>query len=183
MNKLLVITLVFFITGCTHYYKPVSAWEEEAMSKASFDIFPNDVKGNIDAHKNSKVAWAGIVKSYEIDESTSPKQIIYKLEHHYFSWAIDGTTRQFWLSPRGEGIFTARWPFQEGWTEYTVQENIKINDLIVTYGIPKSITTENYIDLGEAYYMRLFPSQSYRTDVINYGRPGEPTKPLSLGLF
>jgi hypothetical protein len=182
MKKITVLTLIFLISGCTVYYKPVSPWEEAAMNEASFDIFPNDVKNNIDAHKQSKIAWAGIVKSYEIDKSTSPYQVIYMLEHHYFSWAIDGTTRKFWLSPRGEGVFIARWPFQEGWIEDTVRENIKINDLMVTYGIPKSITKENHIDLGEAYYMRLFPSQSYRTDVIDYGRPGEPSKSIGLGL-
>jgi hypothetical protein len=182
MKKIICIALVFFLTGCTLYYTPVSEWEEEAMSKASFDIFPNDVKKDIDAHKLSKIAWAGVVKSYEVDESTSPYQVVYVLEHHYFSWAIDGTTKKFWLSPRGEGTFLARWPFQEGWTEEVVRENVKVGDLMVTYGIPQSIMENGYIDLGDAYYMRLFPRQAYRTDVIDYGRPGEPSKSIGLGL-
>lgn len=182
MKKISLLILVLFVTGCTHYYKPASDWEREAMSKASYDIFPNDVRNDIEAHKSSKIAWAGIIKSYQIDKSTSPAKINFTLEHHYFSWAIDGTTRKFWLSPRGEGIFTASWPFQEGWNEEKVRENIKISDLMITYGVPKSVSETKQINLGDAYYMRLFPRESYRTDVIDYGRPGEPSKSIGLGL-
>lgn len=53
---------------------------------------------------------------------------------------------------------------------------------MITYGTPKAITADNLIDLGEAFYMRLFPRDSYRTDVIDYGRPEEATKSLGLGL-
>lgn len=180
-----VITLIFLailIAGCTVYYKPASEWEQEAMNKASFDIFPNDVRNDIEAHKSSKIAWAGIINSYEIDETVSPIKVNFILEHHFFSWAIDGTTRKFWLSPKGEGKFSASWQFQEGMTAESVRESVKVNDLMITYGVPNSVSESNIINLGEAYYMRLFPRESYRTDVIEYGRPGEPTKSLSLGL-
>ena len=180
-----IITLLFLvasITGCTVYYKPASDWEREAMNKASFDIYPNDVRNDIETHTKSKVAWAGIIKSYIINEAVSPIKVDYILEHHYFTWAMDGTTRKFWLSPRGEGDFTATWQFQEGMTAENIKENVKVNDLMITYGVPNSVSESNIINLGDAYYMRLFPKESYRTDVIEYGRPGEPTKSLSLGL-
>ena len=182
MKIIALILLVISIAGCTVYYKPASDWEREAMSKASFDVYPNDVRSDIEAHKQSKVAWAGIIKSLEIDESVSPIKVDFVLEHHFFSWAIDGTTRKFWLSPRGEGEFSASWQFQEGMTAESVRENVKVNDLMITYGVPNSVSETNLINLGDAYYMRLFPRESYRTDVIEYGRPGEPTKSLSLGL-
>jgi hypothetical protein len=182
MKHLAMLFLIALISGCTIYYKPASDWEEKAMKEAKFNIFPRDVFSNINSHKSSNVAWAGIIKNYKIDNSTQPPQVVFTLEHHYFSWAIDGTTNKFWLSPRGEGIFTAKWPFQKDWTEDIAHKNIKNDDLMITYGTPKAITADNFIDLGEAFYMRLFPRDSYRTDVIDYGRPGEATKSLGLGL-
>jgi hypothetical protein len=182
MKTIALVLLVVSLSGCTVLYKPASDWEREAINKANFDIYPNDVRSNIEVHKLSSVAWAGLIKSFEIDESASPIKVNFVLEHHFFTWAIDGTTRKFWLSPKGEGEFSARWQFQEGVTAEMVRENVYVDDLMITYGVPNSVSDADRIDLGDAYYMRLFPKESYRTDVIEYGRSGEPTKSLSLGL-
>lgn len=49
-----------------------------------------------------------------IDREVQPALMHLEIDHRFFSWKIDGTSRQYWLSPRGEGRYAARWPMQPG---------------------------------------------------------------------
>lgn len=152
------------------------------MGQADFGVFPEDVRANIELHRNVSVAWAGVLKQYEVIGSASPQWVRLTLEHHYFNWKVDASSGVFWLSPRGEGEFLVSWPVLEDWTEGEMSELFETGCLFVAYGTPDEVNDGGQIDLGNASYLRLLPRESYRTDVISYGRPGEPSEVIGSGL-
>ena len=180
MRILIIISLVLLITGCTNLYKPVSEWEKRVFDRSKFYVYPNDVRKDINSHKNTKVAWAGIINEVDIDESVVPALMHFVVEHHFFTWAIDGTTRQYWLSPRGEGSLMASWPMRPEWDLDEMRKLINKGDMVIVYGMPKSLGADSLINLGQASYIRHIPKTGFRTDMIEYGRLGEPTKVLSI---
>src|SRR5688572_9373343 len=102
MRHFLTILIVCAVAGCTQFYKTSSPWEESVYRKASFDVYPNDVRQSVERHSGALVAWPGILDEVVFDTSTSIPYLRMRIQHRYFSWAMDGTTRKYWLSPRGE---------------------------------------------------------------------------------
>jgi hypothetical protein len=171
---------ILLISGCTNLYKPVSDWEQSVFNQSRFDVYPDDVRKKFDSHKDTRVAWAGTIDEVTIDKTVEPAVMHLVVAHHYFTWHIDGTTRKYWLSPRGEGKILTSWPMHPEWDLDEMLKLIRKGDMVVVYGVPKRIDASNTIDLGQASYIRHIPKAGFRTDVIEYGRPGEPTKVLSV---
>jgi hypothetical protein len=51
--------------------------------------------------------------------------------------------------------------------------------LVIVYGVPERINEDGTISLRASYVLGI-DKQWYRTDVLDYGRPGEPVKLLKV---
>lgn len=180
MRILTLAVSLLLISGCTNFYKPVSTWEQSVFDQSRFDVYPDDVRKNFDSFKDARLAWAGTIDKVAIDRSVQPVLMHLVISHHYFTWHIDGTTRKYWLSPRGEGKFKTSWSMRPEWDLDEMLKLIRQGDMVIVYGVPKRIEVNSDIDFGQASYIRQVPPAGFRTDVIDYGRPGEPTKVLSV---
>jgi hypothetical protein len=56
-------------------------------------------------------------------------------------------------------------------------DQFAVGDMLIAYGYP-SIVRSNYVGLNPAQNLRAIKPQWYRTDILDYGRPGEPSKIL-----
>jgi hypothetical protein len=174
---LLGIPLVF---ACTLLYEPVSDWERRVYEASVFDVFPDDVRKHPDKYGDVQIAWAGLISAVRIDEEVEPPMMHLDVEHKFFSWKVDGTTRQYWLSPRGEGNFSTSWPMKPDWDLDRMRELILEGDMVIVYGVPRAVLADGKIDLGQARYVRHIPKNKFRTDIVEYGRPGEPSRVLKV---
>jgi hypothetical protein len=148
---------------------PASDWEETVAAGARRDIFPDDVR---EAGGSSElVAWAGIAESLEISEEDGVPTETMRVLHRYFDWIEDfGLQREcFFLSPEGEGEFTAKWPLKKEWDLKLLQQQMRPGGMMVVYGRPELVDGD-VVDLGTASYARYFPIEAYRTDKLDYGR-------------
>lgn len=166
----------------TKVYQPSSNWEEAELKSSDFNIFPDDIRGNIEGYKNAKVAWAGIIKDTQYHETASNIQLGFIVEHHYFDWVQDQSVQRakFFLSPNGEGKISAVWSIKKNALSAEIQEASKAGNMIVMYGTPHHV--ENGIVYLSISYVRTFPSYLFRTDVMDYGRPGEPVELINVPL-
>ncbi len=179
----LTILAGLLLTGCfpgpgSRLYKPVSEWESHAFSKADRYVFPNDVRKNLVAYDSARIAWAGVVLSAESKHTDSTPEVHFVVEHHYYDWIEDFSIQQerIFLSPRGEGKFETTWQLQPAADTTTVGKSV--GNGIIVYGIPLSI--EGSVISVRAYYVRVIDRQWFATDIMDYGRPGEPVKILRI---
>jgi len=182
LKKLFVVLAVCLLSGCTLRYKASSPWEDSVLRKSVFNVYPLDVVREPTKFNGTLVAWAGIIETATFHESSGTPMVEFRIQHHFFDWAMDGTTRKYWLSPKGEGVICATWPLKPEWSIVQLRQLIQPGDMVVVYGYPKSIREDGAIDFGQAEYVRHIPKDWFRTDVLEYGRPGDPVRSLSLGL-
>jgi hypothetical protein len=159
-------------------YRPLPKWEKKFAEKARRDVFPKDVRQNPDKFKKTLVVWTGVITNIEFFRDDSSRVVRFTAEHHYFDWIEDfGIQRErFFLSPRGEGEFAAAWRAESADDKKFVDQ-FAIDDMIIAYGYP-SLIRNNVVGLFPTENLRAIKPQLYRTDIIDYGRPGEPRKVL-----
>jgi hypothetical protein len=160
-------------------YQPLPQWEAKFSAQARRDVFPGDVRQKPDSFTNTLVAWTGIITNIEYFTNLSPRIVRFTAVHHYFDWVEDfGIQRErFFLSPRGEGAFAVRWDAQSPADQKFVDQ-FNLGDMLIAYGYPTVIRT-NYIGLNPTLNLRVIKPQWFRTDTLDYGRPGEPAKALT----
>lgn len=173
------LLLLAALAGCTNQYKPVSDWERRVSSESRRDVYPNDVRKDPAAYGNVVVAWAGTLRDAEIIDDPEHPYVILLVEHHYYDWLEDHSTQRqvYFLSPRGEGLFRCTWGFKKDWDREAMRKLITNGDMMVVYGTPQPTSGET-IELGRARYVREIPQRLVATDVLDYGRPGEPSRIL-----
>jgi hypothetical protein len=162
------------VTACTNLYRPVSTLESNATSRAKRDVFPDDFRNSKVPLSSVEVAWAGVILNSKITDSGDNYSVELEIEHHYFDWIEDN--RRFHLSPRGEGLIRTSWLLVKSLKRDIVENEVKPGRMIVVYGFPQSIAS------GElevkATYLRSFSPNEFRTNTMDYGRPGGPVKTL-----
>ena len=172
--------LLCLFSGClpgSRTYRPVSSWEQQAFDHSNRTIFPNDVKTSLANYQNTAIAWPGIVLENTFVDHPDAIEIQFVLEHRYYDWIEDfGAQREkIFLSPRGEGLFRTSWLIKK---ESNVEEMKKFagaGNLIIVYGTPSQVNDDKSI-LAKCTYMRGIEKQWFRTDMLDYGRPGQPVK-------
>jgi hypothetical protein len=175
---LLAILSVLWLCGCpgavpgTRQYQPLPKWEARFFAEARRDVFPQDVRGNPSHFRDTLVAWTGIVKKIEHMQYDSSPFVRFTVEHHYFDWAEDfGLQRErFFVSPRGEGGFTAIWPDSAENDAFLKQ--FAVGDFLIAYGYP-SVVHSDVVGLDPTQNLRAIKPKWYRTDILDYGRPGK----------
>lgn len=186
IHKLILVLILLSLSGCpgafpgSQPYKPLPKWESQFFEKAKRDIFPNDVRKSPETYEKNLVVWPGIIKSITIDTENSSQIARFKVEHHYFDWIEDyGIQREkYFLSPRGEGLFALAWRVDTQEDKLFIQQ-FAVDDMIIAYGYP-NIVKDDLIGFYPTQNMRSIKPKWYRTDVLDYGRPGEPMKCLKV---
>jgi len=147
-------------------YRPVSAEEEKIFKSARRDIFPNDVRAQLDQSRDQMIAWTGIVKRIDVKSDGDQISANILFEHHYWDWIEDFGTQvqRAFLSPRGEGLFQCAIASGE-----TKSFSEKEGDLAIVYGTPERVADGGTV-LLRCYGVRSFGRSYYATDVWDYGR-------------
>ncbi len=179
----LTIIFAFLLCGCpgSREYRPLPKWEAKFFAQARKDIFPQDVRKNPEQFKSTLVVWTGIIKKIEPTQYNSTPFIKFTVEHHYFDWIEDdGIQREkYFVSPRGEGYFTAIWLDSPEYALFFKQ--FEVGDFLIAYGYPSVIINE-VVGLDPTQNLRAIKPRWYRTDILDYGRPGEESKILKIAF-
>jgi hypothetical protein len=183
---LLLAGVSILTTGCpgiapgSRAYRPLPQWEARFSAQADRRVFPNDVRQHPDSFTNTLVAWTGIITDIEYLTNPAPRMVRFTAAHHYFDWIEDISIQRerFFMSPRGEGSFAVRW-IAESPDDQKFVDQFAVGDMLVAYGYPTVIRT-NYVGLNPTMNLRAFKPQWFRTDILDYGRPGEPSRILRV---
>ena len=184
LAALLLCGVAVLTSGCpglapgSRAYRPLPQWESKSSAQARRDVFPNDVRQKPDGFTNTLVAWTGVITNIEFFSDPPPRVVRFTAVHHYFDWIEDLSIQRerFFLSPRGEGAFAVQWDAQTPDDQKFVDQ-FAVGDMLIAYGYP-SVVRGNYVGLNPAQNLRAIKPQWYRTDILDYGRPGGPSKIL-----
>ena len=155
-------------------YRPLPQWEAQFFSQAHRDIFPGQVRQLPGAYRDSVVAWTGVIVSIEYQGEGASRAARITAEHRYFDWIEDsGVQREkYFLSPRGEGRFATYWGVASPGDQKFIDQ-FSVGDMLVAYGHP-SFVQPDFIGLSPTLNMRAIKPAFFRSDVFDYGKPGEP---------
>jgi len=182
MNRLFALLLAaaayLFACASNVVYRAGSRAESAEMKQDLLDVYPGDIRRDLELYTNAGVAWAGIIT--RTDAETGPDGWIHAVttfEHHYFDWEEDhrlGDLRLN-LSPRGEGLFRVEWVLRrtgpEGGRE-AAESFASPGKLAIVYGVPERV--ENGTVVLRYRFLRVVEAADYSTNKFDYGRLGEP---------
>ena len=193
MTSLRSIAAVLLLASCTaahcggllpgsQAYRPLPRWEAGFFDQARRDVFPEQVRKDPAAFADTLVAWVGVIVSIEYHGEGESRSARITAEHHYFDWIEDASVQRakFFLSPRGEGRFAPCWGVADPRDQKFIDQ-FAVGDMLVAYGHPSVIQPE-LVGLSPTLNMRAIAPSLFRTDVIDYGRPGEPSRLLKTPL-
>jgi len=157
----------------TGEYQPISDWEQTEFDKARRDVYPNDVRENLDHYESTMVAWPGIIQESTIEEREESIEATFVLEHHYYDWLEDFSIQRekIFLSPRGEGLFKTSWLLKKDADLAEIREASAPGNLAIVYGIPERM--EGDVVVVRSSYIRAIDKQWYTTEILDYGRSDE----------
>ena len=181
---LLLCGVAVLTSGCpglapgSRAYRPLPQWESKFSAQARRDVFPNDVRQKPDGFTNTLVVWTGVITNIEYIADPPQRMVRFYAAHHYFDWIEDISIQRerFFLSPRGEGAFAVQCDAQTPDDQKFVDQ-FAVGDMLIAYGYP-TVVRSNYVALNPAQNLRAIKPQWYRTNILDYGRPGEPSKIL-----
>lgn len=153
-------------------YAPSTDQERQLFSSARRNIFPDDVRQDVDAHRTTLVAWTGIMKSARwLDREQSTAEFL--IEHHYWDWVEDHSIQPevAFLSPRGEGLFSCIKPFVKPSIQSEVVNPLPPPEsMAVAYGYPEVVHAQSEIVELRCVGISAAPAEWYGTDIWDYGR-------------
>jgi hypothetical protein len=182
MNRIIALFLGLapLLFGCATNvaYRAAHLPEYTEMKSDLLDVYPGDIRRNLDLYSNAGVGWAGIVVHTEA--STGADGMIHArttFEHHYFNWKEDrhfGRV-QLNLSPRGEGLFRTDWVLRGngavGGAE-AAENFASPGKLAIVYGVPEKV--EDGTVVLRYRFLRMVDEDGFNTNRLDYGRFGEP---------
>ena len=157
-------------------YQPLPKWEAGFAQKARRDVFPSQVRQDAAAWANTLVVWTGVIAAIDYKGDGAERSARILADHHYFDWIEDsGIQREkYFLSPRGDGRFAAYWGVGDPGDQQFIDQ-FDVGDMLVAYGNPSAVKPE-FVGLSPTLNMRAIKPSQFRTDVLDYGRPGEPAR-------
>jgi hypothetical protein len=181
---------IFTISGCmpleegTRPYEPLPQWEKGYFDKARRDVYPDDVRRDPQKYRATLVAWTGIIKDIKFKSNKSYQIAVLTMKHHYFDWIEDEGDQQakFFLSPKGEGDFALAYVGSQAEDSKSFISQFSVGDMIIAYGFPTEIKN-SVVGLSPVKNIRSVNPEWFRTDILEYGRPGQPVRYLKTPLF
>lgn len=175
-----IAILLAALVGCfpmgSRVYQPVSRWETEAMSRAEGNIFPDDVRKDIEKYRSTTIVWTGIVKKCQTEYEEDRIIVNFDLEHRYYDWVEDfhAMNRPIWLDSKGEGPFVTSWELKKNTDKEVIEENSKPGTLLIVYGTPTKL--EGKTIFVKAFYVRPISASYYQQSPYDIGRAPAPTE-------
>ena len=176
--KKIVLIIIFFLLSLNLYsqtrqYVPVSDRENQFYQNFDRNVWPNDVRQDINLYNNILVGWVGIVEKFMIDTSNEEYNILgLFLRHHYYDWIENfRQSTPINLSPNGEGYFIVYYLAIKDFNITELTEDI-IGNLIINYGYPIEIDEEDGTITLTTQYMRLIGKEYVNPNFLPYGRSG-----------
>ena len=159
---------------------------QKLYEQARLDVYPDDVRRDPQSYAGTLVAWAGVVQSAKVVQLPHGPALVLIVTHHYFDWIEDhGTQKEiYFLSPRGEGNFVIAAPIALDRLEDARKDAPDhVGKMLVAVGRPDAElgAGDQIVFASEAFV--LFKDGAFRTDWIDYGRPGEPMKRVEGGML
>ena len=182
MNRIIALLLAAgpFLFGCAAnvIYRAGSQPESAEMKRDMLDVYPGDVRRNLDLYANTGVGWAGIITRTEAQ--TGPDGLIHAVttfEHRYFDWEEDHRFGRIHLnlSPRGEGLFRTEWvlrPSDPAVGGAAAESLAGPGKLAIVYGVPEKVDGGTVV--LRYRFLRVVEAGAYSTNKFDYGRFGEP---------
>jgi len=180
-----------FLASCESNapYEPVNRPEQIEFKRARLEVYPDDVRRDVDHYANTPVAWVGVIRSTDAQEDDYGGGITAEtvFEHHYFDWEQDKDPSgvNLMVSPRGEGSFTCNWQLRKMASDasaYDAEKFAHNGKLAIVYGVPESVKPDGTIVLKYTY-LRILGRAHFSTNYIDYGRLGEELyKPMGDNL-
>ena len=160
-------------------YQPATKPEKIEFAHDRLDIYPDDVRKDPANHTNATVVWAGIIRSTDAYEESDTSRIMADtvFEQHYFDWVQNGHGHggKLSISPRGEGLFRARWHLDKKSEEASAENAEKYagkGKLAIVYGVPETVETNGTVVL-KYRYLRILDEDHFSMNEFDYGRGGE----------
>ena len=90
MRTILIASILMIAAGCAHTagYEGDSAAERKLRAESRRDVYPDDVRSDLDRYRKATLAWPGIVKNLQPD-TADPLMATMVIEHHYWDWMED----------------------------------------------------------------------------------------------
>ena len=136
----LVLLGLLSLVGCASVeqgsYRPVKGKEKQAFARADRDVSPADVRKDFQALENTEVAWAGIIKDVQFNETERTIQVAFQIEHRGFDWKNHGGGKPFRLSAEGDGLFRAGWVVDKPTRISYLKMLAAPGDMLIVYGKP-----------------------------------------------
>lgn len=184
--SLILLAPVAFISCASHPahlsgpYEPATEPEKTEYGTDRLDVYPDQVRKDLNAYTNTPVAWVGVIRSTDARDMDAGDQIsaVTVFEDHYFDWvqyAKHGEP-EFSVSPRGEGLFRTKWTMKKTNVDSTyrnAERYAKKGQLAVVYGVPESVDPDGTVVL-KYRYLRIIGADHFVTNQFDYGRAGEP---------
>jgi hypothetical protein len=165
-------------------YQPINKPEEMEYKQARLEVYPEDVRKDLDHYTNTTVAWVGVIRSTEAQEDDTGGGISAQsvFDHHYFDWDQDtDPALNLLVSPRGEGEFACHWVLRKknnDGSAYDAEKFARQGKLAIVYGVPESVMPDGTVVL-RYHYLRVIPRSQFVTNSVSYGRLGEDlSKPM-----
>jgi hypothetical protein len=169
-----ILIAALLVTACpglvpgSKSYSPSTGEEREVLANARRDIFPDDVRGDLDTHRSTLIAWVGILESARWLDPSEPIAE-FMIEHHYWDWIEDHSVQRevAFLSPRGEGRFVCAKRSNESKRGDPLPAN---RSMAIVYGYPDAVRASTGVVELRCVLISFAPREWYGTDIWDYGR-------------
>lgn len=169
------------LLGCssTVVYRPANKPDRLEFERDVLDVYPGDIRQNLDLYTNVGVGWAGIIKSTKAEGGADGMiHAVTTFEHRYYDWqeeaGLYGGARLS-VSPRGEGLFRTDWVLRRNEPEAGSADAESFagpGKLAIVYGVPEKV--EDGTVVLRYRFLRVVDADDYSTNKFDYGRFGEP---------
>jgi hypothetical protein len=182
----LLLALLPCLFGCTTtvVYRPADKADAAEFARDLVDVYPGDVRSDINLYTNVGVGWAGIIKTSKA--TVAPDGTIHAVttfDHRYYDWqqktGVAASGQGISVSPRGEGIFqteTVFRPKEPGAGLAQVEKSLSTGSLAIVYGVPQTVADGTVV--LKYRYIRVLEPGDFSTSEFDYGRFGGPVRYL-----
>jgi hypothetical protein len=160
-------------------YQPVTKPEQIEFARDRLDVYPDDIRKDPATYAGVGVVWAGIIRSTDAREEDEGGKIVADtvFEHHYFNGVQNnnGHGVKLFVSPRGEGLFRAKWHMDKVGKDATAESAEKYareGKLALVYGVPEKVDADGTVVI-KYRYLRILGADQFSTNTLDYGRFGE----------